>query len=79
MDDWSYPTPDADEASATQAAQLTENWRVFEARRIRTQQSEAACRADFERVDVSGALGAPSANPDVALPLSGSAATVVTF
>lgn len=78
MDDRSYLTAEADEATATQPALFAEDCRVIEAR-VRTQQAEAARRADIALAEGADAFGFPSAAACIPLPSEGPSGATITF
>ena len=68
MDDWPYPTPDADETPPIQPTLLARGWHVIEAR-VRGQQAEAVRVAELEQAQAFDAAGSP-AEADVPLPFA---------
>ena len=78
MDDWSYPTPDADEASDTQPPLLNEDRPVLETLRAHARQAEAARVAELEQAQAFDAVGSP-AEADVPRPFATPPGAALTF
>lgn len=77
MDDWPYPTPDADETPPIQPALLAQGWHVIEAR-VRAQQAEDARVAELEQAQALDAAGSP-AEADVPLRFATPPSAALTF